>query len=833
MNQTARLGMGVGLAVVCMLSAPVSLGAQGTRAPGPVAEVRQALGHGDLAAARRAAASGTGASAGLATALVELFTGREDAARERLVPLAQADPRGEAALELGLLELRQGRRDEAGRWLNPIAAVRQFSGPDDYVRLARAARGIREKFLANDAFQRVADVPRADIQSAWGDLWLADHQPGEAMTSYRAAVAADDRWVPAYLGMSRALADDDPEAAAEALERARALAPDHPDVWLLVAERRLADEDYDGATEALDRVAAVRAGSIEEAALRAAVAYADRRMADVEPLIARAGAIYSKSPLALRLVGQEAARDYRFDEAAAYARRAVDLDAEDAAAQGELGLYLLRTGHEAEARTALEWSFNLDKSYRPTFNLLLMLDALEGFTEVAQGDLIFKFDPQEAPVLGPYALPIGQEAYDEFVERYGFTPKGPILIEIFPKHDDFAVRTLGLPGLVGALGACFGRVIAMDSPQARLPPGEFSWHATLRHEIAHVFTLQLSDYRVPRWLTEGISGFEEHRKNPAWGREMNLEFAHVLALGKTFGVKRLPEAFKRPETLALGYFEASLVVEHLVDESGDEGLRRMLRAYADGADEEEAFSRAFGKTIDAVDASFAEFVEARFGPLSRAMAQPSAKVEPDDLPGLRARADTARGNFISQLEYGAALVKAGDLDRAVEPLERAARLAPQATGSGSPKALLALIAEKRGDVSRARRELRQLLEYDHANITAARQLARLSEGPGAEDDLEFALRLVADLYPFDAGPHARLGRMLVAREQFADALPEFEVALALGPANAAEAHTETGELLLKLGRREEARSQALAALKVAPTYARAQDLLLLAIGKEQ
>ncbi|HSG00270.1 MAG TPA: hypothetical protein VLA20_04025, partial [Vicinamibacterales bacterium] len=123
--------------------------------------------------------------------------------------------------------------------------------------------------------------------------------------------------------------------------------------------------------------------------------------------------------------------------------------------------------------------------------------------------------------------------------------------------------------------------------------------------------------------------------------------------------------------------------------------------------------------------------------------------------------------------------------------------------------------------------------YDHANITAARRLARLSETPGAEADLEFALRLVADLYPFDPGPHARLGRMLVDKKRFAEALTEFEVALALGPANVAEAHADAGEVLLELGRRDEARAQALAALKVAPAYARAQDLLLLAMGKQQ
>ena len=65
------------------------------------------------------------------------------------------------------------------------------------------------------------------------------------------------------------------------------------------------------------------------------------------------------------------------------------------------------------------------------------------------------------------------------------------------KHDDFAVRTAGLPGLIGALGVCFGRVVTMDSPHAR--PGDFQWEATLWHELTHVITLQMSNSRVPRW----------------------------------------------------------------------------------------------------------------------------------------------------------------------------------------------------------------------------------------------------------------------------------------------------------------------------------------------
>ena len=50
----------------------------------------------------------------------------------------------------------------------------------------------------------------------------------------------------------------------------------------------------------------------------------------------------------------------------------------------------------------------------------------------------------EAPVLQDYGVALAHQALDTLSKRYEFTPHGPILIEMFPKHDDFAVRTLGL-----------------------------------------------------------------------------------------------------------------------------------------------------------------------------------------------------------------------------------------------------------------------------------------------------------------------------------------------------------------------------------------------------
>ena len=764
-------------------------------------------------------------------ALVEIFKGDDDPARKRLQALVNAGAGKEAIIELAALEIRHGEREAGRRRLQPLTSPGTLTTPDDFLLVARALRvaGRHQNYqLASDAYDRIAGRP--DAYTEHGDLFFEFHQFADAATEYRKALQVDDKWVLAHLGLARALGQDDSEGAGEEFAAAAAIAPDDPDVWLLAAERALAADDVTHAREALDRLAKGRPGSLSEAALRGAVGYAERRLAAVDAAVARVRDIDPSSGAGYRAAGEEAARKYRFEDAAEYARKAAVLDPEDAIAEADLGLYLLRTGDEVSARTALETSWTLDGSNRVTKNLLDMLDKLDKFEVVPDGDLIFKFAKDEAAVLKPYALPLGELAYKTYSEQFGFKPSGPILIEVFPRHDDFAVRTVGLMGIEGALGACFGRVVTMDSPKAR-PPGDFSWQATEWHELAHVFTLQLSQFRVPRWLTEGISSYEEHARVPAWGRELTLEFARNLAHGKMFGVKGLPDAFKHSASLSLGYFEASLVVEHLMDLNGYAGLRTLLRAYGDGATDAEAFTKAYGKGIDDIDVSFSAFVKQRYGALSAALADPPSEVDAKDLAGLKVRAAGAPGNFYSQFTYGRALAESGDYAGAKAPLERAVQLAPEAQGGSSPHTLLADIAERDGDLAGARQQLRDLLQYDHTDIVAARRLAVLGAKTNATDDRDRGLRLVADLDPFDGEVHGLLGRSELARGRKAEALIEFQVALALGPPNLAEAHTDAGEVLLALGRGDEARKEAIQALQAAPTFARAQDLLLAASVK--
>ena len=804
----------------------------------PIARaVRMALGHGNDDEARRLITASRDAAAKktVATALVAIYEGKDDDAKRALEPLTTGDSAdADALLELGLLELRHGRKDSATDLLTRVGQATTDPDTDGFLLMARAAAATQDVTVANSIFQRVgpSETDRADVQSAWGELWFQTHSNAEAARSFNDALKADPDYVLALLGGARALNDDDRKTAEALIAKAQQVAPKSPDVWLLVAERQIDVQDFTAAKASLDKVLALRANSIDELALRASATYAGGTAKDVEPIIAKAAALNPASTQVLRAVAAQAAQLYRFDDAVSFGKRAAAADDSVAGPHADLGSYLLRTGDEADARVELEKAFKLDPYDTVTFNLLQMLDILEKFTVIKDGDLVFKFSTESAAVLSPYAVPLAKAAYAEYSQRYGFKPQGPIYIEVFDQHDSFAVRTVGLPGIVGALGACFGRVIAMDSPKAKDKVGviDFSWQATLWHEMAHVFTLQLSKYRVPRWLTEGLSQYEEHRRSAPWGRELTMQYARLMAQGEKFTLKGLSDSFKT-NRIAMAYFEASLLAEHLEALGGTPALRGLLTAYADGSPDTEALTKAFGKGVPEIEASFNAFVDQRFGALRDALKDPTTKVADDDLAALMARAAAQPKSYISQMQYAAAAMQAQKVDEAKVAAERAAALAPEAGGDDGPFALLATIAAQAGDKATARKNLRHLLDYNHDSIASARTLATLAIEANVVADIDFALTRVADLDPFDGEAHTQLGRRELAQGRADRAIIEFASALALGPPNLAEAHTDLGEAYLKVGRKDDAKKEAFTALEQAPTFARAQDLLLAAMGK--
>jgi Tfp pilus assembly protein PilF len=617
-------------------------------------------------------------------------------------------------------------------------------------------------------------------------------------------------------------------------KRALDVNPSSVDAQVFLAEQAVDAGRHDEARQALQKAFAVNPSSLDAHALLAAIAYVEDKPQDFEAEVARTLAIAPNDGDVYRAAGELAAHNYRFDEAVALTRRALALDSGDARALADLGVQLLRTGDEPGARVALEASFKADPYNRLTLNLLTMMDSLDKFVTVRDGDLVMRLHKDEAPVLQEYAVPIAHQALNTMSARYGFTPRGPILIEIFPKHDDFAVRTVGLPGMIGALGVCFGRVVAMDSPKAR-PPGEFQWEATLWHELGHVITLQMSNQRVPRWLTEGISVYEEKRARPEWGREMDVAFAGMLNRGETLKLRDLNAAFQNPNTISLAYYQASLLVDHLMTAYGQPGLNKLLRTYGQGLDTDAALKAALNTDLDQLQVGFDQTVEQTFGAMRRAMAMPAGVEDLRKTPAaeLKMLAEANPRSFPVQAALGRALRADGQIDEAMRAFERAAALVPAAGGKESPHDQMAAMALEKKDRARGIAELTALVAVDFNNVEAARVLAQLMRQENVEDPAKLrpVYQRIAAIDPFDADAHSMLGKFAMQRNEPDEASREFRTVLALGPVDRAAAYTDLAESYFNGGKRAEAKKQTLAALEIAPSYERAQGLLLKLVDR--
>jgi tetratricopeptide (TPR) repeat protein len=759
-------------------------------------------------------------------AQAHIARGRYAEAEAVLKAPAAAAPAGDAALQLGLLQMTLGRREDGRRTLRRVADAALPRTAAEYARMAMASRALNEHKDANDLYRAATKLAPDDpvINTAWGDLFLEKYDRPEALKSFQAALKVDPGYVPALLGMAAVAASGNSPAAKEAIEKALTINPNAVPAFVLTAEMALDDRRRDDARAEIDKALKVNPKSLDALALRAAVDFLEGKKTDFENHSKEVLAINPRFGDVFRVAGDHAARNYLFDDAVALTRRALQIDDANATAHANLGMHLLRTGDEAAARQSLERAFKDDPYNVVTFNSLALLDSLDKFQTIQDGDLIFKFHPDEVTVMREQAIPLAKEAFAALIKQYGFTPKGPILIEMFPKHDDFAVRTLGLPGMVGALGACFGRVVTLDSPKAR-PPGEFHWGETLWHELAHVMTLQMSNNRVPRWLTEGASVWEERRARPEWGRESDFTFLQALEAGKTMKLENLNDGFSDPRTISLAYYQASLLVEHIVDTYGEPGYHKLLRAYGEGLEDEVALKDSLGVNWAGLQESFDKRIERDYGTQLKALKGPELK-EKMPVDELKKLASDNPGSVMVQMALGQALLAAKDSDGAMAAFERAAALLPRAGGRGNPHAMIARVAMEKKDTERALRALEASLLIDPSDIDAARQAAGLVAAKGNDLATEAAYRRVVAIDPFDSPAQTQVGRLAFKRKDTDTALRAFRSALATQPSDRAAAHTDLGEALLASGDTAEAKKQTLAALEIAPSFERAQDLLL-------
>ncbi|MGQ0538255.1 MAG: tetratricopeptide repeat protein, partial [Gemmatimonadaceae bacterium] len=293
------------------------------------------------------------------------------------------------------------------------------------------------------------------------------------------------------------------------LTRALEVAPDHADLRALEAMVLLDHERFDDARAAAQR--ALQADATHATALAALEAVRLLR-GDSSGALAVPAGITARSPdevAYFSTLAEIAGRNRLYRQAADFARRALTADTADAKALALLGSNLLRVGAIGEGRERLELAFARDPYDVWTKNTLDLLDTAPQYEELEGEHVTLVVEKQDAALVSLYALPLAERAFAALASRYQWRPAGRVRIELYRSDADFSVRTVGLAGL-DALGVSFGPVVALLAPAAR-DPGRYNWGSTLWHELAHTFTLGASAHRVPRWLSEGLSVYEERR----------------------------------------------------------------------------------------------------------------------------------------------------------------------------------------------------------------------------------------------------------------------------------------------------------------------------------
>jgi len=373
--------------------------------------------------------------------------------------------------------------------------------------IARALAHLERYQDANEMYRSAIEADTGYLESHLGaaELFTQKYAYGDAATFLDEALRLNPNSARAYLAFARNKRLDGGEEVASALSRALTINPNFVDALAFKAAITLETGHYQDAATEIEKALKINPRSLEAHSLRAAMFYLQDR--DFEPEVAATLAISPRYGEIYNTLSHYATITRRTEQATKFARRATEIAPRLWDAHLNLGMALLRLGQMETGRAEVETAFKGDPFNVWAKNTLDLLDTMRDFKETKHGAFIIKAAAKESDVLSPYAASLLEEAAAKLTAKYHFTPKGPIVVEIFNNHEDFAVRTLGIPGL-GALGVCFGFVVALDSPSAR-EAGEFNWGSTLWHEYTHVITLQMTNYRIPRWFSEGLSVYEE------------------------------------------------------------------------------------------------------------------------------------------------------------------------------------------------------------------------------------------------------------------------------------------------------------------------------------
>lgn len=742
-----------------------------------------------------------------------------------------------------------GRRDEAKaqlqRALDRYTDGLVFSSQDIGM-VARASWLLGEYHDANSLFSEATrlDPNNLEAQTLWGDLFLEKYNAADAQRSYQDVLTINARYLPALAGIARVTGD------MGALERALSINPNYVPALEVQAQLFFVNDREEEALAVIERVLELNPESLKGLGLLGAKAALEERAQDFAEIRARVDAFSPSNPQFLGDVADTLGRQYRFVEAVALAREAIASDPSYWQGYTLLGSNLIRLGEEEEGRENLEIGFDNDPFNVMTSNMLKVYDTLDSYVTVESEHFKVNLSEKDGKILWPYLEPLLEESWDTLTAKYGFEPEGPILIQVFENSQDFAVRSVGLPDIGPLVGICFGKVITLISPDTLAA----NWQEIVWHEFAHVITLQMTGNKLPRWLSEGISVWEEREGRPYWGRSQGLDLVRAWEQGKLLPFADLDKGFSGAQNsadLGFAYFQSYLVIDYIAREYGFEGLRSLVLQYDEIKSDAERFNDAFSISLEQFDAGFLSWVEQRVAEIDVYVHKEDA---PDEGEGhghgvrenssailaelynnaslkqhMSARIEANPKDFQAHLQMGIVLFKEEAFDEAKVYLETAYAMLPEYTGYPSPPLVLAQIYEKEGNEAARLEQLSLLLDNQQHDYSSAITLAEAAFASGDFDRADYFIDRALQVDPYRREVHELRARLASLQNDTALAVLENEVLVTLEVDDPVEARTNLAEAYLNNGDTELAKRNVLSALEIAPSYVRAQKVLLRAV----
>ncbi len=414
-----------------------------------------------------------------------------------------------------------------------------------------------------------------------------------------------------------------------------------------------------------------------------------------------------------------------------------------------------------------------------------------------------------------------ESAHAALTARYGVELPRKTIVEIYPDPADFETRTFGMPGNPGFLGVCFGPVFTINSPATR----ESNWEAVLYHEFCHTVTLRLTRNQMPRWLSEGISVYEETLANPAWGQRLSAPYRDRILGGRLLPVSEMSSAFLQAndgEDLQFAYFQSYLIVEFIFQRFGLETVKAILADLGEGRTANDSMAQRL-LPLDELDAAYFAFAKAQAASLAPDFAFQTTTSAPSSANLLVA--PPAATAYEAELDQAKSLMREKNFEKAIASLESLIERAGYLPGQHNAHLPLARAYREIGDTANERRLLEHVCNQETHQLAP---VARLLDIAKQKSDTPAQL-LWADAFLAISPMGETAWR---ARLQAAVALDDAPAAIEAGEALAAMDLPDRPALHYQLARQyraidpAKAKRHVLMALEEAPRFRQAHALLV-------